>query len=54
MAAQGCGFLISMPTAAVGQGLGWTQAALDYYGTAAGPTKSEMYLYQTGLGLAFS
>jgi hypothetical protein len=54
MSAHGCGFLISMPTAAGGQGLGCTQSALDYYGTAAGPTKSEMYLYQAGLGLAFS
>ena len=49
ISAHGCGYLIS-----VGQGLGCTQAALDYYATAAGPTKSEMYLYQEGFKALFS
>jgi hypothetical protein len=52
--AHGCGFLISMPAAAGGQAKGCTQAALDYYASAAGPTKSEMYLYDVGTELVFA
>jgi len=51
---QACGFLISMPVAAGGQNLGCTQNAINYYNSAAGPTKSDMYLIQAGLKLALT
>ena len=49
ISAHGCGYLIS-----VAGGLGCTQAALDYYNSSLGSTKSEQYLYQEGFKALFS
>ena len=41
-----CSYLIAMPAAVGGAGLGCTQAAVDFFNTAAGKRASTMYLFQ--------